>query len=263
MVEEIEKILNKLLTGELKPEQKFSFDEPDEFEESGSSQEVHLDIKGTNYWINSDINWSCYVKEGEPEVGLREEYVLDYLWIDNFTFGDGEEEYNIKLNENPQIKRLFAQYITGLWSEQFGSSIGKQPRKLTNESVKKYDDFLLEWGYGGEGGVASKDPVKVSSRMITDINLEDDADDEEFDTYVPILKDMSENVEEEYGPDAPVNGPVKNLVWDGHWWIIKNGKWVIDDLKHQTVTRQIHDGKLYKLVGGKWVIDKEYRYENG
>jgi len=198
MVEEIEKVLNKLLSGELRPEREFRYDDPDEFEDSGSSQEVHFDIAHTNYWIHSDINWSCYVKPGEREVGLREEYIMDYLWIDNFSFGDGEEEYNIKLSENPQIKRLFAEYLTNLWSKQFGSGVGKQPKKLTNESVKKYDQFILEWGYGGEGGVPSKDPVKVSSRMITDINLDDEADDEEFDTYVPILKDMSEKKTNEW-----------------------------------------------------------------
>lgn len=55
--------------------------------------------------------------------------------------------------------------------------------------IYNYKKFLLEWGYGGEGGVASKDPIKVKSSMITDINFEDDEDDED-EKDIPILQDI-------------------------------------------------------------------------
>lgn len=63
--------------------------------------------------------------------------------------------------------------------------------------ISNYKTFLLEWGYGGEGGVASKDPIKVKSSMITDIDLEDDEDDEK-EKDIPILKDnmIKESLEE-------------------------------------------------------------------
>jgi hypothetical protein len=54
--------------------------------------------------------------------------------------------------------------------------------------IKKYKDFLLreEWGYGGEGGVPSKDPIKIKDRMFTEIDLEDEEEDDNID-YIPIL----------------------------------------------------------------------------
>ena len=190
MVEDIEKILKKLISGVLKPDKEFQF-EPGE---GSGSDEVHFDIRGTDYWISSNINWSCSEKTGlrgdwtRPDDPI--EYVMDHLEIDNFSFGDGEDVNFINLKEYPSVRKLFAEYITEIWYRNIGS-VAKQPLKLTMESIKKYDQFILEWGYGGEGGVASKDPIKVSSRMITEIDLEED--EEEFDTYVPILKDMSEN----------------------------------------------------------------------
>lgn len=57
--------------------------------------------------------------------------------------------------------------------------------------IKNYKNFLLEWGYGGEGGSASKDPIKVKTTMFTEIELDDDEEDEE-DIDIPILSDINE-----------------------------------------------------------------------
>jgi len=54
--------------------------------------------------------------------------------------------------------------------------------------ICNYNQFILEWGYGGEGGVASKDPIKVKSSMITSIIL--DEEDEEDEEDIPILQDI-------------------------------------------------------------------------
>lgn len=58
--------------------------------------------------------------------------------------------------------------------------------------VKDFKGFLLEWGYGGEGGVASKDPIKMKSRMFTEIDMEDQEEEEE-DKDIPILSDTNES----------------------------------------------------------------------
>lgn len=63
--------------------------------------------------------------------------------------------------------------------------------------ISNYNQFLLEWGYGGEGGVASKDPIKVKSSMITNIDLEDE-EDKDDDKDIPILQDnlIKEGIDE-------------------------------------------------------------------
>jgi len=59
-------------------------------------------------------------------------------------------------------------------------------------AVKKYKEFLLEWGFGGsEGGVNQKDPVIVSDRMITDIQVGEYEEDEE-DRDIAVLKDLED-----------------------------------------------------------------------
>lgn len=60
-----------------------------------------------------------------------------------------------------------------------------------------YDTFLFEWGYGAEGGIASKDPIKVKSSMITNIDLDED-EDEKDEVDIPILQDnlIKEGVDE-------------------------------------------------------------------
>jgi hypothetical protein len=69
--------------------------------------------------------------------------------------------------------------------------------------INNYKQFLLEWGYGGEGGVPSKDPIKVKSSMFTTIDLSDDEDDEDDDDNddknkdIPILQDgVNENIDD-------------------------------------------------------------------
>lgn len=54
--------------------------------------------------------------------------------------------------------------------------------------IKKYKDFLLEY----EGGPPAKDPIKVSSNMITNIELEEE---EDKDGELDILQDFK-NIEE-------------------------------------------------------------------
>ena len=56
-------------------------------------------------------------------------------------------------------------------------------------TLKKYKEFLLEWGYGGEGGHTSKDPIKIKDEMIDEIIIDDDDDDNENNQDLPILKD--------------------------------------------------------------------------
>lgn len=54
-------------------------------------------------------------------------------------------------------------------------------------AIKKYKDFLLEY----EGGPPAKDPIKVSSGMITNVELEEE---EELDQKeIDILKDFNES----------------------------------------------------------------------
>ena len=80
--------------------------------------------------------------------------------------------------------------------------------------VKKYKQFLFEWGYGGEGGVASKDPIKIRSAMFTEIDPleakeeEEEEEEEEDNTDIPILKDTNESVDNELDPYG-------EEVWDG------------------------------------------------
>ncbi len=64
--------------------------------------------------------------------------------------------------------------------------------------INNYKQFLLEWGYGGEGGGPSKDPIKVKSSMFTTIDLDDDDDDDDDeDKDIPILQDgVNENVDD-------------------------------------------------------------------
>lgn len=45
----------------------------------------------------------------------------------------------------------------------------------------------MEWGYGGEGGVPSKDPIKIKDRMFDIIDLKDDDDEIDEIDYIPIL----------------------------------------------------------------------------
>lgn len=73
--------------------------------------------------------------------------------------------------------------------------------------MKKYKQFLFEWGYGGEGGVASKDPIKVRSAMLTEIDpLEAREEEEEEDnTDIPILSDANESVDNDNDPYGEEN----------------------------------------------------------
>lgn len=66
--------------------------------------------------------------------------------------------------------------------------------------IKNYNNFILEWGYGGEGGVASKDPIKVKDSMIDEIEIDEGETDEDkrkkVKKDIPILKDLSEQYKE-------------------------------------------------------------------
>ncbi len=73
--------------------------------------------------------------------------------------------------------------------------------------VKKYKQFLFEWGYGGEGGVASKDPIKVRSAMLTEIDPIEarEEEEEEDNTDIPILSDANESVDNDNDPYGEEN----------------------------------------------------------
>ena len=58
--------------------------------------------------------------------------------------------------------------------------------------IKDFNEFLFEWGYGGEGGVASRDPIKMKDRMFAEIDMED-IEEEEEDVDIPILSDINES----------------------------------------------------------------------
>jgi len=78
--------------------------------------------------------------------------------------------------------------------------------------VKKYKQFLFEWGYGGEGGAASKDPIKVRSAMLTEIDpleAKEEEEEEEDNSDIPILSDTNESVDNEE------LDPYGEEVWDG------------------------------------------------
>lgn len=193
MIEKCEKILNGLIKGNYKPDKIFEFDNVDPYDESqGSSQEVLFNINGTDNWILSNINWSCHINKGMKGDYLTpddpDNFMLDNIEIENFSFGEGEDEHKINVKHFPNIEKLFIKYLKSLWNEQMNES-------NDYNGIKNYKDFLLEWGYGGEGGVPSKDPVKVKSSMITEIDLGEEEEQEDKD--IPVLKDIDESIEYE------------------------------------------------------------------
>jgi hypothetical protein len=194
-----EEILKGLIDGKYKPDQPFEFDD---MEKNGSRQEVQFSVLNTDNWFNANIDWSCSSSRGMKGDYLtpddRDEYVLDDIDIIDLKFGDGEDEIEI---DNPKIKKLFAKYLSTLWdSEHYDVRVDNKFLKETN--IKNYKNFLLEWGYGGEGGVASKDPVRVSLKMIDDIKIEDDTDNEDMFTYLDDTLDVDLNESDDWAdPD--------------------------------------------------------------
>lgn len=81
--------------------------------------------------------------------------------------------------------------------------------------IIKYKDFLFEWGYGGEGGIPSKDPIKLKDRMFVDIEIndenQDDDDDDDDDKDISILKNIK--VLNENNDNDSID-PYKEENWD-------------------------------------------------
>jgi len=183
MIREIEKILIGLNNGSYVPDNIFEFENIDPFDqEQSSSQEVLFNIVGTNYWISSNINWCCVIKKGMKGDYLTpndpDDIILSDIEIENFIFGNGEEENKINIRKYPKIEKLFISYLKSLWNEQINEN-------NNHEGIKKYRDFLFEY----EGGPPTKDSIKVKSSMITELDLGEEEEEEDKD--IPILKDLN------------------------------------------------------------------------
>jgi hypothetical protein len=242
-----EEILNGLIVRRYRPDQPFEFDD---VEKEWSTQEVLFNVLNTDNWFLGKIEWSCKMKKGMKGDYLtpddRDEYVLDYIYVNELFFGEGENETEIK---DKKTKNLFARYLSTLWDSEY-YEVSVDPKILKENNIKNYKNFLLEWGYGGEGGNPSKDPVRVSTKMIDSIKIEDDTEDEDKFTYIddelkvslnesddwadPDIYDvpiyLSEDQEKVYSDGTPLERPWvgKNLVL-----IEKNGKYyVLGDIKY-------------------------------
>jgi hypothetical protein len=84
-------------------------------------------------------------------------------------------------------------------------------------NLKRFNDFIFEFGTGYEGGPAGRDVSKVKDRMFTDIDLEDDGEEKEEED-IPILQDLLEQAtidpygEENWNEKSP---EFKYTTWKG------------------------------------------------
>lgn len=81
--------------------------------------------------------------------------------------------------------------------------------------IKNFNEFILEFGTGYEGGPASRDNIKISDKILDEIDLEIE-EDEKDEKNIPILSDIKEQHElDPYGEENWNEANYNYSTWKG------------------------------------------------